>query len=98
MCCRHIQEFRHVRSVWVHSAETPEPQELPHHPVRPRLAAPSKASPGLAESNRRKPASEHMKVLLQAGLVRARRIKQWTFYKRDEAGIRRIKRRILAGI
>ncbi|MFL5539270.1 MAG: ArsR/SmtB family transcription factor [Longimicrobiaceae bacterium] len=38
--------------------------------------------------------SEHMKVLGQAGLVRARRIKQWTFYKRDEARIAEIKRAI----
>ena len=29
-------------------------------------------------------ASEHLKVLTRAGLVRAKRIKQWTFYKRDE--------------
>ena len=27
--------------------------------------------------------SEHMRVLVQAGLVRPKRIKQWTFYKRD---------------
>jgi DNA-binding transcriptional ArsR family regulator len=40
-------------------------------------------------------ASEHLKILLHAGLVRAKRIKQWTFYKRDEAEIRRIKQRIL---
>jgi DNA-binding transcriptional ArsR family regulator len=38
--------------------------------------------------------SEHMKVLSQAGLVRAKRIKQWTFYKRDEARIAEIKRAI----
>ena len=38
--------------------------------------------------------SEHMKVLSQAGLVCARRIKQWTFYKRDEARIAEIKRAI----
>lgn len=31
--------------------------------------------------------SEHMKLLTQAGLVRATRIKQWTFYRRDEARI-----------
>ena len=42
--------------------------------------------------------SEHMRVLAQAGLVRAKRIKQWTFYKRDEARIRTIKRAILAQI
>src|SRR4051794_30929239 len=35
--------------------------------------------------------SEHMKILVDAGLVRAKRIKQWTFYKRDEPEIRRVK-------
>src|SRR5882724_8743180 len=35
--------------------------------------------------------SEHMKILMNAGLVRGRRIKQWTFYKRDEAEIRQVK-------
>jgi DNA-binding transcriptional ArsR family regulator len=35
--------------------------------------------------------SEHLKVLSQAGLLRAKRIKQWTFYKRDEESIARIK-------
>jgi DNA-binding transcriptional ArsR family regulator len=34
--------------------------------------------------------SEHMKLLTQAGLVRATRIKQWTFYRRDEDNIRAI--------
>ena len=40
--------------------------------------------------------SEHLKVLSQAGLVRAKRIKQWTFYQRDEARISEIKQAILA--
>ena len=40
-------------------------------------------------------ASEHLKVLVQAGLVRGKRIKQWTFYKRDEAQIKRVKRVIV---
>ena len=35
--------------------------------------------------------SEHMKVLTRAGLVGAKRVKQWTFYKRDEAAIRAAK-------
>ena len=35
--------------------------------------------------------SEHMRILVEAGLVRAKRIKQWTFYKRDEAEIRQVK-------
>jgi DNA-binding transcriptional ArsR family regulator len=39
-------------------------------------------------------ASEHLKILQQAGLVRAKRIKQWTFYRRDEAHIARIKKAI----
>jgi DNA-binding transcriptional ArsR family regulator len=43
-------------------------------------------------------ASEHLKILQQAGLVRAKRIKQWTFYRRDEARISRIKRIISATI
>jgi DNA-binding transcriptional ArsR family regulator len=43
-------------------------------------------------------ASEHLKILQQVGLVRAKRIKQWTFYKRDEARIRRIKKIISATV
>ncbi|MFL6574010.1 MAG: ArsR/SmtB family transcription factor [Burkholderiales bacterium] len=35
--------------------------------------------------------SEHMRILVDAQLVRAKRIKQWTFYKRDEPEIRRVK-------
>jgi ArsR family transcriptional regulator len=42
--------------------------------------------------------SEHLKVLSQAGLVRGKRIKQWTFYKRDEARIREVKKAILAKV
>lgn len=37
-------------------------------------------------------ASEHLKILSRAGLVRAKRIKQWTFYKRDEKRIAAAKR------
>jgi DNA-binding transcriptional ArsR family regulator len=42
--------------------------------------------------------SEHLKILSQAGLVRGKRIKQWTFYRRDEAKIKDLKIRILARI
>jgi len=42
--------------------------------------------------------SEHLRILAQAGLVRPRRIKQWTFYKRDEARIDEIKRAIAAQV
>jgi len=38
--------------------------------------------------------SEHLRVLTQAGLVRGKRMKQWTFYKRDETYIAAIKRMI----
>ena len=41
-------------------------------------------------------ASEHLKILSQAGLLQTRRIKQWTFYKRDEARIRALKKLITA--
>ena len=37
-------------------------------------------------------ASEHLRILTAAGLVRATRIKQWTFYKRDEKRITEVKR------
>ena len=40
--------------------------------------------------------SEHMRVLVQAELVLPKRIKQWTFYRRDENRIRAIKADILA--
>lgn len=36
-------------------------------------------------------ASEHLRILSQAGLIRAKRIKKWTFYKRDEGRIREVK-------
>jgi DNA-binding transcriptional ArsR family regulator len=39
-------------------------------------------------------ASEHLRVLSQAGLIRGKRIKKWTFYRRNEPNIRRIKRLI----
>jgi DNA-binding transcriptional ArsR family regulator len=42
--------------------------------------------------------SEHMRVLAQAGLVRAKRIKQWTFYKRDEQRIEELKKAITAQV
>ena len=35
--------------------------------------------------------TEHMKLLVDIGAVRAKRIKQWTFYKRDEERLRAIK-------
>jgi DNA-binding transcriptional ArsR family regulator len=40
--------------------------------------------------------SEHLKVLTQAGLLRSKRIKQWTFYRRDEASIAQIRTSIRA--
>jgi ArsR family transcriptional regulator len=43
-------------------------------------------------------ASEHLKILAQAGLVRGKRIKQWTFYRREEARISELKRAISKSI
>src|SRR5260370_8230094 len=37
-------------------------------------------------------AGEHLQILARAGLVRAKRIKQWTFYKRAEKRIPSVKR------
>lgn len=42
--------------------------------------------------------SRHLRVLVDAGLVRARRKKGWTFYRRDEAGLREAQRLIAASI
>ncbi|MEM1047423.1 MAG: helix-turn-helix domain-containing protein [Pseudomonadota bacterium] len=36
--------------------------------------------------------SAHMKELTRAGLVRATRVKQWTFFRRDEERIAALKR------
>lgn len=42
--------------------------------------------------------SEHMRVLTAAKLVRAKRVKQWTMYKRNETAILAIKRSIQDGL
>ena len=42
--------------------------------------------------------SEHMRVLSHAGLVQGKRIKQWTFYKRNEKRIRELKRMLASQI
>jgi DNA-binding transcriptional ArsR family regulator len=42
--------------------------------------------------------SEHLKILSQAGLVSAKRIRQWTFYRRDEKNIRALKKVFLQNI
>ena len=38
--------------------------------------------------------SEHMRVLIAAKLVRSKRIKQWTMYRRNEVAIASVKRAI----
>jgi ArsR family transcriptional regulator len=37
-------------------------------------------------------ASEHLRILCQAGLLTPKRIKQWTFYRRNEKRISEVKR------
>jgi len=37
-------------------------------------------------------ASEHLRILAAAGLLRSSKIKQWMFYRRDAAGVRRARR------
>lgn len=39
-------------------------------------------------------ASEHLKLLTLAGLVVPRKIKQWTFYRRNEKRIKQLKREL----
>ena len=36
--------------------------------------------------------SEHLRILCDLGLIKAKRIKQWTFYKRDEKRIAEARR------
>jgi len=43
-------------------------------------------------------ASEHLRILVAAGLVHAKRVKQWTFYRRNEPYIRAVKRAIAAEV
>jgi ArsR family transcriptional regulator len=43
-------------------------------------------------------ASDHLNLLVHAGLLRPKRIKQWTFYRRDEAAIKAVKRAIAANL
>ena len=43
-------------------------------------------------------ASDHLNILVRAGLLGSKRVKQWIFYKRDEARIKKIKKTILARV
>ena len=42
--------------------------------------------------------SSHMKIMTQAGLIRAKRVKQWTFYRRDEKRIADLKKAIAKNV
>ena len=42
--------------------------------------------------------SEHMRILVQAGLVTATKIKQWTFYRRNDAQIAQAMKRIAGAV
>ncbi|GAC1299501.1 MAG: winged helix-turn-helix domain-containing protein [Vulcanimicrobiaceae bacterium] len=42
--------------------------------------------------------SEHLKILTHAGLLESKRIKQYTFYKRDELRIAEVKRLIVRDV
>ena len=43
-------------------------------------------------------ASEHLRVLSAAGLITPGRIKQWTFYKRNEKRIAEVKRELRSAL
>jgi DNA-binding transcriptional ArsR family regulator len=42
--------------------------------------------------------SEHMRVLVAAGLVQSKRTKKWIFYRRNEPEIRRFKKFVISEI
>jgi ArsR family transcriptional regulator len=42
--------------------------------------------------------SEHMRILSQAGLVESKRIKQWIFYRRNEARLAAVKAAIASSV
>jgi DNA-binding transcriptional ArsR family regulator len=42
--------------------------------------------------------SAHLKILSQSALLTSKRVKQWTFYKRNEAYLSKIKRAIVTKI
>ena len=43
-------------------------------------------------------ASEHLRILTQAGLITAKRIQKWTVYQRNEPRIREVKRLFRDGL
>jgi len=42
-------------------------------------------------------ASEHLRLLTTVGVLRAKKLKQWTFYQRDEERITQVKRMLQEG-
>lgn len=42
--------------------------------------------------------AQHLRVLVDAGLLSARRIKQWTFYRRDEPAIAALRAALSDGL
>src|ERR1700686_4563050 len=43
-------------------------------------------------------ASEHLNILVPAGLLSGKCFKQWTFYQRDERRIKKIKHKLLSRV
>jgi ArsR family transcriptional regulator len=43
-------------------------------------------------------ASQHLKILSEAGLIQGTRIKQWTFYKRNEQAIKALKKTLVKNL
>jgi ArsR family transcriptional regulator len=43
-------------------------------------------------------ASVHLNILLRAGLIKGKRIKKWTFYKRREDNIQKFKKMVATKI
>jgi DNA-binding transcriptional ArsR family regulator len=43
-------------------------------------------------------ASVHLRQLVDAGLLQQKKVRQWTFYKRDEKRLRELKRALARGL
>jgi DNA-binding transcriptional ArsR family regulator len=80
---------------WLKDPEAHFPPQVDGHLVRDGVCGVFIAEKlGLSQPT----VSEHLRVLVHAGLLRPSRIKRWTFYKRDEAAIRALKKAIGAAI
>ena len=74
---------------WLQDPERHFPAQVDGDLVRDGVCGVSIAEKlGISQST----TSRHLKQLTEAGLVRAKKIKQWSFYSRDESAIAKLKK------